>query len=99
MQQLTIWREEMPYIKQTDRAELKPHVDYLLLELISRQFPPGEVNYSITKILTAWWAASPQTYSTLATMTGVLDTIKSEFKRRIVDPFEDRKREEHGDVY
>ena len=90
----------MPYIKQLDRAALKPYLDYLLLYLIEKGgFKPGWINYIITNILLYWWKSSPQNYETLNAIQGCLDCIGKEFYRRVAVPYEQKKLEENGDVY
>ena len=38
-------------------------------------------------------------YADYAMVVGVLETVKGEFQRRLLEPYEDVKREERGDVY
>ena len=89
----------MPYIKQVDRAAIKPNLDYLLLYLNEHEYNPGLMNYIITRLVFFWWKASTQNYATLASITGVLENVKQEMYRRLASPYEDCKKEEHGDVY
>ena len=89
----------MPYVKRTDRALMKPQIDYLLLFLNEKGYNPGWINYIITTIIYYWWKSSAQNYATLALICGTLDNVKDEFYRRVASPYEDRKIEEHGDVF
>lgn len=82
----------MPYITQEQREELDDWLEgYDLFDL-----PPGELNYVITKLLLK---TEPRTYQDYNTLVGVLECIKLELYRRVVAPYEDRKRDENGEVY
>lgn len=83
----------MPYVKQEDRAELN-----------SGRYPttPGELNYSITKLVREYLGYmfhQPPNYAAYNEVIGVLDSAKLEFYRRVVSPYEDEKKSENGDVY
>jgi hypothetical protein len=82
----------MPYILPQHRqsAQTFPHT-------------PGELNYAITVLLKRYLDAegfydSP-TYRILNDCLGALEGAKLEFTRRIVNPFEDGKLAQNGDVY
>jgi len=55
----------------------------------------GELNYVVTKILKEIY---PLRYFPLNRAIGVLESIKQEFYRRVVAPYEDIKKGESGDV-
>ena len=55
----------------------------------------GELNYVVTKILKEIYQ---QRYFSLNRAVGVLESIKQEFYRRVVAPYEDVKIGESGDV-
>ena len=40
-----------------------------------------------------------KSYTVLNEIVGVLEQVKDEFQRRVVHPYEDKKRMENGDVY
>ena len=87
----------MPYIKQDQR----PPVDDALKPLIShiKSLPvedqDGALNYAITKILKEVY---PVKYFHLNRALGVLTSIKEEFYRVVVGPYEDEKIKENGEV-
>ena len=81
----------MPYIK-SDRRNV----------IDSRQVLPdtaGELNYAVTKCIKRYLAIHPLNYQVINDIVGALDGAKAEFQRRIVDPYEDKKIQENGDVY
>ena len=84
----------MPYIK----PEARPEIDNVLERLDLWIKDPGNLNYFITKVVNSVWQAEPR-YTTIATVTGVLENVKQEFYRRVAVPYEDGKIAENGDVY
>jgi hypothetical protein len=64
--------------------------------LLSINNEDGEVNYVITKIMKGVY--SRQKYAIYNRAIGVLTSVLLEFYRVIVAPYEDKKKEEHGDV-
>lgn len=79
----------MPYIK--DRGELNIDLDIN---------STSELNYVITKIIHDYLAARDLlTDERLNRIVGVLESVKHEFQRRIVDPYKDGARARNGDVF
>lgn len=79
----------MPYISQEKR-------------LLVEKFGPaeaGELNYLITKLIVDYWATNGPSYQCINNIVGALEGAKAEFQRRIVEPYEDKKRADNGDVY
>ena len=60
---------------------------------------PGVLNYKITLLLIEYYTTLGLSYTVANDIVGVLDNAKHEFQRRILDPYEDKKRQENGDVY
>lgn len=82
----------MPYITKEQREELDDWLEgYDLFDL-----PPGKLNYVITKLLLK---TQPKSYADYNALVGVLECIKLELYRRVVAPYEDRKKDENGEVY
>ncbi len=88
----------MPYIKPERRKVYDPMIVDLVVTLRCADVDKmdGELNYVITKVLKSVYGPS---YFDLNRAVGVLECIKQEFYRRVVAPYEDRKRKEWGDVY
>lgn len=82
----------MPYISQEQREELDQWLD----EIVLFDLVPGELNYVLTKLLLK---TNPQSYHDYNTLVGVLECMKQELYRRVIAPYEDKKKEEHGEVY
>lgn len=64
-----------------------------------RPVDPGELNYSITIILSTYLQMNGLSYTTINDIVGALEGAKLEFYRRIALPYEDEKIKENGDVY
>lgn len=80
----------MPYVKQ----ELRPD-----LEAGGPIQTAGNLNFLITNLLRRYWINSPQNYQAINDIIGAVEGAKAEFTRRIVNPYEDTKIKENGDVY
>jgi hypothetical protein len=83
----------MPYLRQSDRFEL---------DMTRPPDSPGELNYVITRVVTEYLArggAEKPVYADFNEAMGVLECAKHELYRRMLAPYEDRKKEENGDVY
>ena len=78
----------MPYIKPDARKQLV----YCAPE------SAGELNYLITQLIVAYAKAIPS-YQSINDVLGALEGAKLEFYRRVAIPYENRKRQENGDVY
>jgi uncharacterized protein DUF6899 len=81
----------MPYIKQERReailAGAKPQ-------------DAGELNFAITTLVDDYLKGKGDIrYAHLNEVIGALDCAKLELYRRVAAPYEDKKREESGDVY
>ena len=88
----------MPYISPdgNKRAMLDTDV-YLAMEDITNK---GELNYFFTKVLITYIGTRPKySYEELTNARSVLMDVYGEFTRRVLDPYEDMKCEENGDVY
>lgn len=85
----------MPYIKDDDRCHLEQ--DENGQNQNSRNC--GELNYLITLLVINFLEEKGLSYQTCNDIVGALDNAKDEFKRRVQNPYEDRKIRENGDVY
>jgi len=81
----------MPYIKNADKYGVDVQVD--LLE------NSGHLNYALTMVIKSYLKQHGLAYTTLNDIVGALDGAKAEFQRRVVNPYEDQKIIENGDVY
>lgn len=60
---------------------------------------PGELNYSLTRVIQTYLDDHGVCYRTFNDITGALTSCGLEFYRRIVAPYEDRKIVQNGDVF
>lgn len=86
----------MPYIKQEDRDELARQDRLVLFPRIDTA---GQLNYEFTLKIIRYLDTHGLSYQTCNDIVGALDNAKSEFKRRVQDPYEDKKILDNGDVY
>lgn len=84
----------MPYIKSDDRFKF----NLGLFELPNCK-TPGELNYLMTRICQDYLKEVGKSYTSMNAVIGVLECVKHEFQRRLLDPYEDGKIKENGDVY
>lgn len=81
----------MPYIPQKRRAD----IGFLMADMQTT----GELNYVITEVLNEYISLHELSYSVINDIIGALEGAKLEFYRRVAVPYEDKKRNENGDVY
>lgn len=80
----------MPYIKQ-----------YLRLQVLRTYVPhnAGEFAFLISQLIVRYIKHKGLSYETLHSIDGILGTSHNEFRRRVLNPYEDQKIKENGDVY
>ena len=83
----------MPYIRQEDRAKLRP----LLEQLYQSIHSDGEMNYVITKLIDYHYGDGA--YMQLNAGMGVLACVTQEFYRKRIAPYEDERAVENGEVF
>lgn len=81
----------MPYIDEGRRYEIDSGY--------GAPSTAGELNYYLTMTLLRYVGEKKLSYQTINDIIGALEGAKLEFYRRIVVPYEDKKKEENGDVY
>jgi hypothetical protein len=90
----------MPYIKPEERKRFKNLFGeaMLLLKDVPEDKVDGYLNYLITGLLILRYT-QPESYYNYNRAMGLLESVKQEFYRRRVAPYEDGKIKENGDVY
>ncbi|TGD70641.1 hypothetical protein E4634_20915 [Mangrovimicrobium sediminis] len=81
----------MPYVSKDAREKLE-----------TSKYPesPGELNYMITRMVDEYLVSKGGLrYTNINEVIGALECVKLELYRRIAAPYEDKKKEETGDVY
>lgn len=81
----------MPYIEQKDRERLQNG---------EKPEAPGDLAYLIYCLTVAWVyeQTGSISYTRASAAIGVLDTAKDEFRRQHLDPYEDGKIRQNGNV-
>ena len=79
----------MPYIQKV----LRPGVEVHGAET------SGELNYLLTLEIQNYLQKKGTSYSTMNDIIGALEGCKLEFYRRVVEPYEDKKIFENGDIW
>lgn len=75
----------MPYISKCFRGK-EPNV-------------AGELNYTFTRIIVGYMQRKKLCYQTINDILGALEGAKLEFYRRVVVPYENKRKKANGDVY
>jgi len=83
----------MPYVQQEVRTRIDREA------YIPAMRDAGQLNYHITRVILRYLNDNGERYQTMNDITGVLGNVADEFRRRVVHPYEDTKREENGDIY
>lgn len=93
----------MPYISQTKRQELDPHIDALLNAIrgLESDDPDhndteGNVNYVVTRLLKRIYPGNR--YAEINSAMGVLNSVTSEYYRKVAVPLENQKEYDNGEV-
>lgn len=79
----------MPYVSE----EVKTAIQQRPME------SPGELNFLLTVLCIEYLNSRGESYQTHNDIIGALDCAAREWYRRVVVPYEDKKRAENGDVY
>tara|TARA_R110000824_G_scaffold278492_4_gene466757 strand:- start:2830 stop:3189 length:360 start_codon:yes stop_codon:yes gene_type:complete len=88
----------MPYIPHDERKELDDLAGALTTHLRNGNFR-GRLNYFISSVAQGLVEANGISYSFVNDFIGVLECVKLELYRRVATPYEDKKKEENGDVF
>ena len=89
----------MPYINGWDRAKFASVLAALGDVVKAEGLTNGELNYLLTNLGLIYLDRHGRSYGTISDVVKALECAKLEFVRRILNPYEDRKKEENGDVY
>ena len=80
----------MPYISQEARKAIDVGVN---------PTTSGELTYAIYQLIFQYWKNNKGLgFGAIAHILGALDSAHQEFYRNIVVPYEDAKKQEHGDI-
>lgn len=59
----------------------------------------GELNYALTLLMIGYLKRKGLSYQTLNDISGAATESLAEFRRRVIVPYEEKKRKQNGDVY
>ncbi len=86
----------MPYIAPERREFLENATDE---EIAQVELSTGDLNYAITSLMDEWIGQKGLNYDAINSAIGVLECAKLELYRRVAVPYENNKKDQHGDVY
>lgn len=90
----------MPYIKKRNRSTLDKFLDGLIVLLVNTtsngKKNNGEVVYVIYKLLKQVYGEG--NFEVRSNALKALESAKLEYYRRIMAPYEDKKKKENGDI-
>lgn len=81
----------MPYINEDQREYLH------MAEAVAEN--PGQLNYQLFIYIKRYMKLQGRSYKTYAEIEGVLSHISKELYRRSVEPYEEKKMLENGDIF
>lgn len=84
----------MPYIEQVFR----PDIDRYVESLDSAIQTGGDLNYAVTRLVLRLINRQGVTYTNIRAALGDLNESAEEIRRRLLAPYENSKKEKHGDV-
>ena len=86
----------MPYILQERRKEINPSLNPLIEKLINMGSVSGDVKYVFMRMLIKlYW----QNHDAMNIADGICSGTQGEYRRRLFDPYEDKKILENGDIF
>ena len=89
----------MPYISLKDRLRFDAGLDELNRTIQDIGISNGDLNYLMTQLARQYIGRQGKSYNTLSDVIKTFECAKLEFYRRCLVPYEDKKKEENGDVY
>jgi hypothetical protein len=90
----------MPYIEKKDREKLDSEIEDVIDALTNHGFKTavvGDVNYVFSKIIWTLFQKN-RSYTNGNNLVGVLECVKQEFIRRQLNPYENEKIAQNGDI-
>ena len=85
----------MPYIEQNRRAIFNKHLEGLL---DSSHIEKGDLTYCVYHLALQYIQVHGQRYQHISDACSALADAEAEIRRRILNPYEDKKIVENGDV-
>lgn len=84
----------MPYIKEDDRK----NINHIIEDLISYINSKGDLNYTVCELIGRLILNTKIDYTQISEWIDTLPDAEAELRRRLLDPYENQKIIENGDV-
>lgn len=81
----------MPYISKEAREEILSH--------FRGAHTPGELNFEITTDILRYLKREKISYARFNEVMGVLACVQGELYRRMIAPYENKKKKENGEIF
>ncbi len=91
----------MPYIEDRDKIVYEQGLNEITDAFARVGAGDGDLNYVLTKVAIAWllYHQPPYNYSLRSAVMKAFTCAGFEWYERVMRPYEDKKREENGEVY
>ena len=86
----------MPYIPEADRIKYEPQMTQLK-NLLNEKTPTGDLTY-LVYVLGLQFFKGRKSYTNISTAISCLNDAAKELRRRHLNPHEDEKIKENGDI-
>jgi hypothetical protein len=87
----------MPYTKKEDREKFEPYLQNLLDQL-DLSDSKGDLTYIAYKIALEWIKVHGESYTNISSVISSLIDAAEELRRKKLNPYEDQKCKENGEV-
>ena len=84
----------MPYIKQQRRLGIEQRLEEIAFGVAEK----GELTYCIYKLGIEYLKHHKKNYQNISDIIAAMNDSAAEFRRQILDNYEDRKKIENGDI-
>ena len=84
----------MPYIEDKDKLEMNDAINDLFMFIRSK----GDLNYAISELTGKLIVTTGISYTNMSEKIDAVHDAECELRRRLLDPYEDKKIIENGDV-
>jgi len=84
----------MPYINKEKRKGIEGTLELIASNLVEK----GELTYCIYKLGLEYFKNRTKNYQNISETISAMSDATNEFRRRILDPYEDEKIKENGDI-
>lgn len=84
----------MPYIHQNDRIKFDDHIKSLIENINNK----GELTYCLYTLMVKFFRKCDLSYTNISSVKSSGQDATDEFTRKYLNPYEDRKIKENGDI-